>query len=125
MFVLQDEVMTLFGINVSTGQIHLVRDIAPYDVGQTYSFTIVATDRGDPILTGTADVIVNVLNSSVNEFRFNTSYFYFTWPENNGNFEEQLTSVPGDAVNLAFVPDYSDNRFEFIANVSLCFCYSE
>ena len=52
-----------------SGRVHLVMGVAPEDVGSEFTAVITARDGGNPTLSGTARVIVRVLNCSQDPFR--------------------------------------------------------
>ena len=80
------------------------------------TFTVVATDSGDPPLSGTAEVIVRVLNSSQQQLRFRTSYIYGEIVENTRTFQSGsgvlvLNIAVGAGTPFSFAPNYTTNPF--------------
>ena len=96
---------SLFEINSITGQIYLAGNILPSDVGLTYGLTIAATDSGDNPLIGTAEVIIHLLNITLQPLRFNTSYNIYTLNENDDSFAEVLPTDSGVIASTMFSPE--------------------
>ena len=114
----QRQTMSLFSINMSSGQISLDRPVTLADIS-TVTFTVVATDSGDPPLSGTADVIVRVLNSSEQDLRFSTSYIYGEIVENTRTFQSGsgvlvLTIAVESSTSFSFTPNYTTNPFALV-----------
>lgn len=56
---------TLFGIDSASGNIFLkTAGVLDFETRQTYQFTVTATDTDNPNLIGSAQVVVNVLNTN-------------------------------------------------------------
>ena len=114
----QGQTVSLFSINTSSGQISLDRPVTLADIS-TVTFTVVATDSGDPPLSGTADVIVRVLNSSQQQLRFRTSYIYGEIVENTRTFQSGsgvlvLNIAVGAGTPFSFAPNYTTNPFVLV-----------
>ena len=119
----------LFEVNTTTGQIYLDCDILPSDVGLTYRLTIAATDSGDNPLTGTAEIIIHLLNTTLHSLRFVTSYNFYTLDENDGTFNMPLPVDAGSVTSAMFNPDPdpSTNPLQLFSSVavrSTIFLYS-
>lgn len=113
----QGQTMSLFSINTSNGQISLDRPITLADIA-TATFMVVATDSGDPPLSGTADVIVRVLNSSEQQLRFRTSYTYDEILENTRGFFVLPIAV-GSSTSFSFAPNYTTNPFVLVPGTTV------
>lgn len=109
--------MSLFSINTSNGQISLDRPVTLADI-TTATFTVVATDSGDPPLSGSADVIVRVLNSSEQQLRFGTSYTYDEILENTRGFFVLPIAV-GASTSFSFAPNYTTNPFVLVPGTTV------
>lgn len=118
---------SLFEINSITGQIYLASNILPSDVGITYRLTITATDSGNNPLAGTAEIIIHLLNTTLQSLRFNTSYNFFTLNENDDSFSVLLLTDSSGIMSTMFSPepDPATNPFQlsFGLPVRSNFCY--
>ena len=96
----------LTDVNRTTGLISLRRDIDDLDVNVArYEFMITATDSGDTPLSGSARVVVRVLNCTEREFFYSTPYFYFEMRENGNQFTDGRT---GQVIAASFSPDMAE-----------------
>ena len=122
---LQNEVWELTIVDNTTGLISLDRDINDLDVsvGQ-YEFIIVATDSGARPLSGSATVVIRVLNCTEQEFVYSSPYFYFEIREGVNAFTDGRTGqVLGPArspESATFYPgEIPGNPFNINLNVSI------
>lgn len=82
------------------------RDIDNLDVSiARYEFMITATDSGDTPLSGSARVVIRVLNCTEREFFYSTPYFYFEMRENGNQFTDGRT---GQVIAASFSPDVAE-----------------
>ena len=103
---MQNEVWGLTDVNRTTGLISLRRDINELDVSTArYEFMITATDSGDTPLSGSARVVVRVLNCTEREFFYSSPYFYFEMRENGNQFTDGRT---GQVIAASFSPDMAE-----------------
>ena len=122
---MQNEIWALSTVDRSTGLISLNRDIDDLDVSVArYEFTIVATDGGDTPLSGSATIVIRVLNCTQQEFVYSTPYFYFEIREGTNSFTDGRTGqVIGPARSperATFYPvDFPGNPFIVNLNVSI------
>ena len=65
---------SFFSINESTGEIFLEQEL-DRETQDLLTFALVATDLGNPSLTGTADVVVQVLDNNDNTPLFNSTLY--------------------------------------------------
>ena len=116
---IQSETSDLFTINSYTAEISLVRDIQLSDIGQMM-FQVCAYDG---TLESCANVTIIVLTGAGEELtRFNSSYYFFEWPENNNMFEMDLSSSFDEAtVDFTFTPE---NTFVQASGHVSCFQFS-
>ena len=114
----------LFLVDSASGLISLRRDVDDLDVtNEQHEFTIIATDSGDTPLSGSATVVVRVLNCTDQEFYYNSPYHYFEINEGSTQFLNgqtgqvlQSSQPPQDAV---FYPvDFPQNPFDIDLRVS-------
>lgn len=73
---------SFLSFNNQTGQIFLTSEISPSDVGSTINFQVEATDGGDPSLSSTCNVIIDICDRDTDIIKFNQSYYYGDLPEN-------------------------------------------
>ncbi|KAK7916499.1 hypothetical protein WMY93_012260 [Mugilogobius chulae] len=71
----------LFEIDSATGEIR-VKNILDREETERYEFRVAAADKGVPIKTGTATVVVNVLDQNDNDPKFMLSSYSFSVIEN-------------------------------------------
>ena len=99
------------------------------DVGVgLYQLVVMATDNGDTPLSGSAGLILRVLNCTEHTSNFVTNYFYFEIDEGSDRFRNSSSAqvmldltFPLDSAS--FAPDYTENPFELIGfNVSVSVC---
>lgn len=110
----------LFTIDRANGRVSLASSAADADVGR-YTFTILAVDSGASPLTGTAEVLIQVLNCSDIPFYFESPFQYFMINEGTNVFVDSSVSQQiriSQAANSAFFfPDINTNPFANILNV--------
>ncbi|XP_033822154.1 protocadherin-1-like [Periophthalmus magnuspinnatus] len=71
----------LFEIDSSTGEIR-VKNLLDREETERYEFRVAAADKGVPIKTGTATVVINVLDRNDNDPKFMLSSYSFSVIEN-------------------------------------------
>ena len=125
-----------FEVDRINGQISLTQDVNSSSINEIYTFLIVAMDGGSPILSGSAEIVVRVVNASEVPFYFTMSYEYFEVLENSGvSFIElslQPTTLPSIVLTLnpmlvgfSVVGGVSENiRYSWSTSTSLYFCSS-
>ena len=96
----------LADVNRTSGLISLRGDVDDLDVSVArYEFMITATDSGDTPLSGSARVVVRVLNCTEREFFYSRPYFYFEMRENGNQFTDGRT---GQVIGASFSPDVAE-----------------
>ena len=60
-------------VSPDNGSIHLVMGVVSEDVESEFTAIITANDGGNPMLSGTARVIIRVLNCSQTPFRYTST----------------------------------------------------
>ena len=115
---MQNEMWGLFAVNSSRGLIALRRDIDDLDVAnQRHEFTIIAVDTGDTPLSGSATVVVRVLNCTELDFYYSNPYHYFEINEGSTQF---LNGQTGQVIQSSLPPqdagfypvDFPQNPFD-------------
>lgn len=66
---------------------------------------VTATDNGDTPLSGSARVVVRVLNCTEREFFYSMPHFYFEMRENGNQFTDGRT---GQVIGASFSPDVAE-----------------
>ena len=122
-YSLRDHAPSRFTIDTTSGLISLASEA---DDITDYLFTVLAEDGGATPLSGTAMVVVRVLNDTERDFMFAEPYFTFAIDEGSNTFVGALTSVPLETLppsipglTVQFAPDYPLNPFTLLTNVSL------
>lgn len=106
---MQNERWALAVVNSSTGLISLNRNIDDLDVSiARYEFTIVATDNGDTPLSGSATVVIRVVNCTEQDFIYPSPYLYYEIRENEPRFADGSSTQ-----NLAFTSTVSPTEVAF------------
>ncbi|KAG5872822.1 hypothetical protein JTB14_018053 [Gonioctena quinquepunctata] len=104
------DAVTIFGINATTGDIYLLRNINDY-VGEVFQFFVRASDKGMP--QKHSDVPVNVIIMGPNDFPpvFETRVAKFFLSENSatGTIITRLKMVPDIPVKFQIISDSEDN----------------
>ena len=120
-----EEQWALFAVNSTTGLISLSRDVDDLDViNERHEFNIIATDDGDTSLSGSARVVIRVLNCTERQFTFSESYFYFEIREGETQFTDGRTGqvigpTPAPETAAFYPVDFPQNPFSINLNVSL------
>ena len=120
-----EEQWALFAVNSTTGLISLSRDVDDHDViNERHEFNIIATDDGDTSLSGSARVVVRVLNCTERQFTFSEPYFYFEIREGETQFTDGRTGqvigpTPAPETATFYPVDFPQNPFSINLNVSL------
>lgn len=122
-----EERWALFEVNSTTGLISLIRDIDDLDVtNQRHEFNIIATDSGDTSLSGSATVVIRVLNCTEQQFYYDSPYFYFEIREGETQFTDGRSgqvigpNPPVTPTAADFYPvDFPQNPFTINLNVSI------
>ena len=115
----------LFAVNSTTGLVYLTRDVDDLDVlNGRHEFNIVATDDGDRSLSGSARVVIRVLNCTEQQFTYSSPYFYFEIREGETQFTDgstgQVIGPTPAPERAAFYPvDFPQNPFSINLNVSI------
>lgn len=119
-----EEQWALFTVNSTTGLISLSRNIDDRDViNGRHEFSIIATDDGDTSLSGSARVIIRVLNCTERQFTFSDPYFYFEIREGETQFTDGRTGqvigpTPAPETAAFYPVDFPQNPFSINLNVS-------
>ena len=58
------------GVWPDTGRVYLVRGVASEEVGSIFTTVITARDGTSPMLSGTADIMIRVVNCTDDNFRY-------------------------------------------------------
>lgn len=85
-----------FSIGNIDGEVHLTGELDREDVSN-YTLTIIATDKGEPPLSSSVDVIVMVLDVNDNNPRFSQSIFKVEISENTLTGTDLIQVVASDA----------------------------
>ena len=126
LFPLQNEEQwALFIVNSTTGLISLSRNVNDLDViSGRHEFNIVATDDGDTSLSGSARVVIRVLNCTERQFTYSDPYFYFEIREGETQFTDGRTGqvigpTPAPETAAFYPVDFPQNPFSINLNVSI------
>lgn len=60
----------LMAVQPDSGRVYLVRGLTKEEVGSEVTAVLTATDGGNPMLWGTASVVLRVLNCTNDTFRY-------------------------------------------------------
>ncbi len=110
----------LFMVNASSGLVSLATLAS--EVAE-YTLTIVATDNGDSPLSGTAEIVVRIVNCTETNFYFSSPYTYVEITERTDVLTDGRGSinipVVGRASSAGFIPaNVETNPFTNNLNVS-------
>ena len=112
---------TFFSINATTGVIELKNSI-DFENSIAFTFNVIATDGGVPVLSSTSMVRIAVLDSNDNP-PFFTQLFSFSIPENTIDFLGNVTADDVDnstiivyTISSAFVYDETADIYQFITS---------
>ena len=94
-----------FTVDPVTGEITVLRSL-DHEATPTVTFMVVARDAGDPAMSGSATVVVRVLDVNDNSPQFDVAQYLFRVDENlpSGTLVGQLTAVDADSdANVSYV----------------------
>lgn len=112
---------SIFAIDSSTGRISFAQEPSSTDVDR-HVFTIIAEDMGDTRLSSSAQVTIQVLNCTEQDFYFAAPFHYFEIFEGDNRFTDGSGSLAimlsRVAQDVSFSPALPTNPFTNVLNVS-------
>ena len=117
MYSIEGEGEQLFNIGLLTGVITLT-DQLDFETEQVYMLTVTVVDSGVPILNGSLDITIQVVDVNDNPPTILNPSAEFTIAENAavGSLVGMVSAVDGDSVDLRFVITNGNEANQFLIN---------